>query len=231
MDYQVVIVAAGSGKRMGAGQNKLFLSLSGTPIILRTLLVFEKDPWCKGIILVIKDNERSWFEGHLEKMDRSTPLLFAPGGSERQESVYNGLKKATHDIVLIHDGARPLVDQEDVHRVAMKAYEEGAAVLAVPVKDSIKRVDHLQVVETVERKSLWAMQTPQAFRLPLILKAHEAGGSKKQLATDDAELVEWLVEPVHIVEGNYRNLKMTTAEDLIVGERLMNWETERKNEP
>ena len=228
MDYQVVIPAAGSGKRMGAGQNKLFLSLSGLPIIVRTLLVFEQDPWCKGIVLVVKEEEQEWFNEQLTRNKIKKVLSFAAGGNERQQSVHNGLKKVREDIVLIHDGARPFVDQADIHRVVLAANEFKASVLAVPVKDTIKKVDQFKVIETVERQSLWAMQTPQAFHLPLILSAYDYGTTISKLATDDAELVEWLGETVHIVEGNYRNIKMTTAEDLIIGERLLSWEEERK---
>ncbi|WEG12695.1 2-C-methyl-D-erythritol 4-phosphate cytidylyltransferase [Pullulanibacillus sp. KACC 23026] len=228
MNYQVVIPAAGSGKRMGAGQNKLFLSLSGTPIIMRTLLVFEQDSWCKGIILVIKETEREWFEQQIHKHHLTKVLSLISGGKERQHSVYNGLLQATSDIVLIHDGARPLIGQEAIHRVVLQAYEKGAAVLAVPVKDSVKKVNQTRITETVERESLWAMQTPQAFRLPLILKAHEIGAKSDKPATDDAELVEWLGEAVFIVESSYTNIKMTTAEDLVIGERLLLWEEEKR---
>lgn len=228
MIYQVVIPAAGSGKRMGAGQNKLFLSLSGYPIIMKTLLVFEQDPWCQGIILVINEQEKAWFERSLSKYQLSKLMAFAPGGKERQQSVYNGLQLATSDIVLIHDGARPLVDQEDIHRVVLRAEESGAAVLAVPVKDTIKKVNQSHVVETVERQSLWAMQTPQAFRLPLIIKAHELGSLRDKNATDDAQLVEWIEEKVWVVEGSYKNIKITTAEDLVIGERLLSWQEERE---
>jgi 2-C-methyl-D-erythritol 4-phosphate cytidylyltransferase len=221
MEYQVVIPAAGSGTRMGAGQNKLFLSLSGLSIIIRTLRVFEKDPWCKGVVLVIKDDERAWFKRELTKHHIQKVIALVTGGAERQHSVYLGLKAVSHEFVLIHDGARPLVSQSDIHRVVQKAKETNAAVLAVPVKDTIKRVNELIVTETVERQSLWAMQTPQAFRLSLILKAHALGHTLGKLGTDDAELVEGLGESVHVVLGNYKNIKITTKEDLIIGEQFL----------
>lgn len=221
MDYQVVIPAAGSGSRMGAGQNKLFLSLSGLPIIIRTLRVFEADPWCKGMVLVIKEEERAWFERELIKHSIQKVVALVTGGAERQYSVHLGLKVVSYDLVLIHDGARPLINQTDIHSVVEKAKETSAAVLAVPVKDTIKRVQETIVMETVERQSLWAMQTPQAFRLSLILKAHDLAAAAGKLGTDDAELVEALGESVYVVQGNYKNIKVTTKEDLIIGEQFL----------
>jgi 2-C-methyl-D-erythritol 4-phosphate cytidylyltransferase len=206
---------------MGAGQNKLFLSLSGLPIIIRTLQVFETDPWCKGIVLVIKDEERAWFERELTKHAIQKVSALVTGGTERQHSVHLGLEAVSHELVLIHDGARPLVSQSDIHAVVEKAKETNAAVLAVPVKDTIKRVQETIVMETVERQSLWAMQTPQAFRLSLILKAHELAMTTGKLGTDDAELVEAFGESVHVVQGNYKNIKITTKEDLIIGKQFL----------
>ena len=221
MDYQVVIPAAGSGTRMGAGQNKLFLSLAGLPIIIRTLRVFENDPWCQGIIVVIKEDERAWFKRELIKYHIRKVVALVTGGEERQHSVHLGLKAISHELVLIHDGARPLIRQSDIHRVVEKAKETGAAVLAVPVKDTIKRVNETVIMETVERQSLWAMQTPQAFRLSLILQAHDFGNTLGKLGTDDAELVEEFGELVHVIQGDYKNIKITTKEDLIIGEQFL----------
>ncbi|WP_338471308.1 2-C-methyl-D-erythritol 4-phosphate cytidylyltransferase [Niallia sp. XMNu-256] len=222
MTYQVIIPAAGQGKRMGAGKNKLFLELEGEPIFIHTLKVFEKDKNCTGVVLVINENEKDEFKHALQRFGIKKVIAFAPGGEERQYSVFHGIQTIKEDgIVLVHDGARPFVDLDLIADLVVAAKEYGASVPAVPVKDTVKKVIGNKVKETVERSSLWAIQTPQAFRVPLLREAHETAMKDGFLGTDDASLVERLGRDVIIVEGSYNNIKLTTPEDLFVAEMFL----------
>ncbi|MDE5415734.1 2-C-methyl-D-erythritol 4-phosphate cytidylyltransferase [Alkalihalobacterium chitinilyticum] len=222
MNYSVVIPAAGQGKRMKAGQNKQFLQLSSIPLIIHTLLVFEKDPWCREIILVTNQEEKEVMKNLVHDFNLQKVNDYVMGGSERQYSVANGLDAIKDEtIVLIHDGARPFIEQAKIHELVLCANETGAAVIAVPVKDTIKKVTESKVETTMERSSLWAVQTPQAFRLSLIKKAHELAKQQSFLGTDDASLVENMNEVVAIVEGDYLNMKLTTPEDLLFAEAIL----------
>ncbi|THE12164.1 2-C-methyl-D-erythritol 4-phosphate cytidylyltransferase [Bacillus timonensis] len=226
MNYQVVIPAAGQGKRMNAGKNKQFIELRSIPVIIHTLRVFEQDPMCKGIILVINMDEQPTFDELIRTYNVQKVVSFVQGGSERQYSVYNGLQAVKNtDIVLVHDGARPFLKQEHVHKLVNVAAEKGAAVLAVPVKDTIKRASRdLYVEETVERSSLWAIQTPQAFHVSILQEAHEMAQKEGFLGTDEASLVERIPKQVYIVKGDYLNIKLTTPDDLVFAEAILqNW--------
>lgn len=222
MAYQVVIPAAGQGKRMKADRNKLLLSLQGRPVIIHTLEVFEKDPACDGIVLAVKEEEKPLFTNLITEYNMSKVYKLVTGGEERQQSVYSGLKQLEHaDIVLVHDGARPFMMRKMIDQLVEQANISGAAIAAVPVKDTIKRVKDGTVVETVERSSLWAVQTPQAFRLSSLLQAHEQAEKDGFLGTDDASLIERINLPVQIVEGDYDNIKLTTPEDLVFAEAII----------
>lgn len=226
VNYQVIIPAAGQGKRMNAGKNKQFIELQSIPVIVHTLRVFEQDPMCSGIILVINKDEQLIFEELLQTYRIQKVVSLVQGGSERQYSVYNGLLAAKNtDIVLVHDGARPFLKQEHVHELVSVAAEKGAAVLAVPVKDTIKRASSdFYVEETVERSSLWAIQTPQAFHVSILQEAHELAKKEDFLGTDEASLVERIPKQVYIVRGDYLNIKLTTPDDLIFAEAILqNW--------
>lgn len=221
-DYQVIIPAAGEGKRMGAGKNKLFLELQERPIILHTLEVFAADQYCKSIILVIQPNDEAYFKEILARDLCEGKLQIVYGGDERQYSVYNGLQAVVGaDVVLVHDGARPFVRKETVHSLVRKAVESGAAIAAVRVKDTIKKVVHSAVVKTIDRSSLWQVQTPQAFRLSLLLQAHEKAKVDRFLGTDEASLIERMGQQVKIVESDYDNIKLTTPEDLYFAEAII----------
>ncbi|WP_428910364.1 2-C-methyl-D-erythritol 4-phosphate cytidylyltransferase [Niallia sp. Krafla_26] len=222
MTYRVIIPAAGQGKRMGVGKNKLFLELKGEPIFIHTLKVFEQDDNCEGVILVINDDEKNEFQRSLKRFGIKKVTAFTTGGRERQYSVFNGVQSIEDEgIVLVHDGARPFVDIDLIHDLVVAAEESGASVPAVPVKDTVKKVIGNKVIETVERSSLWAVQTPQAFRMPLLRRAHQSAMKESFLGTDDASLVERLGHDVIIVEGNYDNIKLTTPEDLFVAETIL----------
>ncbi|MFC7394820.1 2-C-methyl-D-erythritol 4-phosphate cytidylyltransferase [Scopulibacillus cellulosilyticus] len=222
MEYHVVILAAGQGKRMGAGKNKMLLNVLDAPVVIHTLRTFEQDTACSGITLVINQAEKDVFQDLLKKFHIKKVNQIVNGGKERQDSVFLGLKAVSEEgIVLIHDGARPFVKKEQIAKVVQAADLTGAAVLAVPVKDTIKKVINNKVKETIDRSSLWAVQTPQAFRLSLILKAHEYGRSINAEVTDDASLIELIGRDVAVVQGDYRNIKITTPEDLLVAEQYL----------
>lgn len=217
--YRVVIPAAGAGKRMGADRNKLMLMLRDRSIIEWTLDVFEADYLCEEIILAINPAEQVWFEQVTERY--ATPVRLVAGGRERQESVLRGLEViATPGIVLIHDGARPFVEQAAIHAVVAAAVEHKAAILAVPVKDTVKRITGTTIVETVPRDELMAAQTPQAFDLETIRAVHQKA-AEHYLGTDDASLIEWDGGKVTLVTGQYENIKVTTPDDLWFGEAIL----------
>lgn len=222
MNYVVVIPAAGSGKRMNAGKNKLFLSIQNVPVIIHTLRVFEADCFCKSIYLTINPAEKDFFEQLLQQYGIQKVKEMVAGGKERQESVYQALKVVKENgIVLVHDGARPFIRQSTIHSLVEKAMESKAAIVAVPIKDTVKRVENRFVTETVERSSLWAAQTPQAFHISDLTNIHERAFCEGFLGTDDASLAERYGISVAIVEGDYDNIKLTTQEDLDFAEAII----------
>lgn len=223
-----IIVAAGKGKRMGKEYNKQYILLYEKPIIVYTLEIFEKSQYIDDIILVVGQDEVDFAKEEIIKrygLRKISKVI--GGGKERQDSVYKGLLaiKDECDIVLIHDGARPFVQEKMIMETINIARERGAAIVAVPVKDTIKRVNPRQeVIDTPNRKELWSVQTPQTFQYSLLKKAYDKIQDKNIIITDDAMAVEGLGHPVKIVEGSYENIKITTPEDLIIAERILNKE-------
>ncbi|SEN34064.1 2-C-methyl-D-erythritol 4-phosphate cytidylyltransferase [Paenisporosarcina quisquiliarum] len=223
MIYTVLLPAAGSGKRMGAGQNKLFLELRNVPILIHTLRVFDRDPNCEQIVLAVKKEEKALIERLLKEYCITKVSAIAEGGEERQHSVYAGIKAVTtKGIVLVHDAARPFIHQEVIQQLVQAAHTSGAAVAAVRAKDTMKKAVNGIIQETIDRESLWIIQTPQAFQYTLLEKAERLAEVENFLGTDEAMLVERLGERVHIVESTYDNVKMTTREDLLYGEAILN---------
>lgn len=221
--YTVLLPAAGSGKRMGAGQNKLFLELRNVPILIHTLRVFEEDPKCKHIVLAVKKEEQVFIEQLLIKYSITKVAAITEGGAERQHSVYACLKASPDQgIVLVHDAARPFIKQEVIHRLVQTAMQSGAAVAAVRAKDTMKKAQNGIIQETVDREILWIIQTPQAFQFSLLEKAEKLANEDGFLGTDESMLVERLGKQVYIVESTYDNVKMTTQEDLLFGEVILN---------
>ncbi|HWK21954.1 MAG TPA: 2-C-methyl-D-erythritol 4-phosphate cytidylyltransferase [Ureibacillus sp.] len=222
MNYEVVLPAAGSGKRMGAGQNKLFLQLANKPILIHTLEVFQSDENCTGIWLAVKPDEREYIQELLNENAISKVKGLPNGGEERQHSVHSCIKEMEQvDIVLVHDAARPFITKEIISRLVKVAHEKGAAIAGVKAKDTMKKVRDGVIVETVDRDSLWMIQTPQAFRFDLLQQAEDVAEKIGFLGTDEAMLVERLGHQVHIVESTYENVKMTTKEDLLFGEAIL----------
>lgn len=222
MSYQVILPAAGQGKRMGAGINKLLLELNNMPVLIHTLLAFEGDEDCEGMILAVNPGEQEQIISLLDKYKIKKRVIFVAGGAERQQSVYNGLKAVRgSSLVLVHDAARPFITKGLIDALVEAAERDGAAIAAVPVKDTVKKVAGNHVVETIERSSLWAVQTPQAFRVSVLIEAHKKAELEEFLGTDDASLVERLPHPVAIVPGDYNNIKLTTREDLVFAEAIL----------
>jgi len=224
-----IIVAGGKGKRMG--QPKQFLKIAGKPMLEWTIAAFEKAAIIDGIILVVaKENLPMAC-----RLKSSKLLKVVAGGTERQDSVKNGLRQLPDktEIVVIHDGARPAVSEEIINRSVQAARRYGAALAAVPVKDTIKKIKNqksclpagtakikkiIKVEKTLERDELWAAQTPQTFKANII---REAYAKSKGSFTDDAALVERLNKPVSIIFGSYANIKVTTPEDLAVMKNVL----------
>lgn len=222
MNYSVVIPAAGQGKRMKLNKNKQFLLLEDKPIIIHTLEVFQNDDWCTEVIIVANASEVEQLNELLQMYSISKVQNIVLGGSERQHSVFNGLKAVKgNEIVLIHDGARPFILKEHIHKLVVEAVKTGAAIVAVPVKDTVKASVGNKVVNTVDRSSLWSVQTPQAFNLKTIFAAHNWAKENQFLGTDDASLLEQLEKHVSIVTGDYFNIKLTTQEDLIFAKAIL----------
>ena len=221
-----LVPAAGMGKRMGAGINKQYLQLGGMPILARTLRLFEEAPFVDRIVPVIPVDEIDFCrEQVVERYGFRKVEEIVAGGKERQQSVLNGLRSlegcVDDDIIVIHDGVRPFVSQHVVQRSIEVAREHDGALVAVPVKDTVKVVEAGIVTATPPRETLWLAQTPQTFRYGVIRAAHEIADAEQFLGTDDASLVERLNDKVQIVIGDYRNIKITTPEDLVLAEAFL----------
>lgn len=225
----VVIVAAGKGSRMGTAERKQYLMLADKPILIHTIEQFDRMALVDEIVLVVGaddvDRCRAWIAQYGIRKVSSV----VAGGAERQYSVYQGLCALQSEWVLIHDGVRPFVSEERVTACYEAAVQHGAAVLAVPVKDTIKQVNtDGMIVHTPDRSSLWAIQTPQAFRRSDVLRAHEEAMQEQFVGTDDAMLVERIGMGVYVVEGAYTNIKITTPEDLPAAELWLQQMGEKK---
>ncbi|WP_298273076.1 2-C-methyl-D-erythritol 4-phosphate cytidylyltransferase [Geobacter sp.] len=221
MGVFALIPAAGMGKRMGASINKQYLLLDGRPILAHTLSVFEKAPFVDGICVVIPEDEIPYCrEQVVERYGFTKVRQIVAGGKERQQSVLNGLRAMEgtpdDDVVLIHDGVRPFVTADILSRAIAVARESDGALVAVPAKDTVKVVEEGVITATPPRETLWLAQTPQAFRYAVIRAAHEVADAERFLGTDDAMLVERLGRQVRVVVGDYRNIKITTPEDMIL---------------
>ena len=221
----VVIVAAGSGSRMKRDINKQFIKLDGKEIIAYTIEKFYKSEDIDDIVIVIKESEEKYFIENIINKYGFDNIKLAYGGKERQDSVYNGIKKLNSncEIVLIHDGARPFVNEDIIKNSIKETKENNAVVVGVPVKDTIKVVDSDgNIVDTPNRSLLWSVQTPQSFKYEIITKAYEYAYSNDYYGTDDAMLVEHIGYNVKMIEGSYDNIKITTEEDLHFGIQILN---------
>ncbi len=223
----VIIPAGGIGSRIGHHLPKQFLPLAGLPILVRTCAAFLQMASIDCVVVVTPadyyQESIDLLHRHLQQPQRER-LLFTIGGATRQESVAAGLAivPADIDLILVHDAARPLVDQATIIRCMQGARKHGAVIAAVPVKDTLKQgTDSRTVAKTVDRTGLWQAQTPQAAQRPLLEQAFAAASRSHSIGTDEASLFEAAGIPVHIVEGSERNLKITCPEDLQVAAALL----------
>ncbi|KAL0549757.1 hypothetical protein IC582_014245 [Cucumis melo] len=219
----VILLAGGKGKRMGASMPKQYLPLLGQPIALYSLYTFSRLIEVKEIIVVCDPSYQDIFEDTKEKID--IQLKFTLPGKERQDSVYSGLQAIdlNSELVCIHDSARPLILAGDIQQVLKDGRLNGAAVLGVPVKATIKEANNDRFVQkTLDRKTLWEMQTPQVIEPELLRKGFELVNREGLEVTDDVSIVEHLRHPVFITEGSYTNIKVTTPDDLLLAERILN---------
>ena len=213
----MVIPAGGKGRRFGGPRPKQFLPLGGRPLLVHTVLCFERSPLVGRIVVVVPAEQRDAVERMLRRAHCRKVTAVVEGGAERQDSVWNGIEalEPLPRVVLVHDAVRPMVTGRTIAAVARAALRHGAAAAALPVRDTVKREGPRGfTVETVERAGLWAVQTPQGFRARLLVHAHLAAQAAGAVATDEASLVERLGTAVRLVPGDERNIKVTTPGDL-----------------
>ncbi|MDI6606566.1 MAG: 2-C-methyl-D-erythritol 4-phosphate cytidylyltransferase [Candidatus Omnitrophota bacterium] len=231
MRVSAIVLAAGKGLRFKSRVPKPLVKINSKPVIIYSLLTLSRHPLVSEIILVVNPANTGAIIKKIKQYRIAKINSVVEGGKRRQDSVYCGLKKisAKSGLVLVHDGARPFVSREEVSLLITEARRTKAAILGVPVKQTIKesiRVSEYQsirkitVKRTLDRKNLWEVQTPQVFARELILNAYQRFGRFN--VTDDAALVERLGVKVAIVQGSYRNIKITTPEDLIAAEAILN---------
>lgn len=221
----VIIAAAGKGTRMDMDVNKQYIDIGGMPMLARTIQVFETCKAIHEIVLVINSSDIVYCkENIVERFGFKKVKTLVAGGSDRQSSVFKGLKEVNENasIVLIHDGARPFIKEDSIIESISEAHRLGASCVAVPVKDTIKSSDSEGYIkETLDRSVIWSIQTPQTFRYELILEAHSKAEEENFLGTDDAVLVERLGHKIKLVYGNYYNIKITTKEDVVLAEAII----------
>lgn len=226
MKFTAIVLSAGKGSRMNNDIHKQYLLLNGRPIITYSLEAFEKSPVDEVILVTGQGEEEYCRKEIVEAFGFSKVEKIVAGGKERYHSVFRGLQAVTEsDYVLIHDGARPFVTEEIIVRTMQTVRKTNACVVGMHVKDTIKITDERDIVkETPERSNVWMVQTPQAFSCPLISHAYEKMLLQEDAAiTDDAMVVEKMCQvPVTLIEGSYRNIKITTPEDMLIAEAFLN---------
>lgn len=224
MHVTAIVPAAGGGTRLAAPHPKQYLPLAGVPMLTRTLQALRLSRRVDCVILVVPPGQEIRCRREILEPFGLDVEPLVPGGADRQASVYAGLLQAptATDLILVHDGARPLITTALIQAAVAAAAEFGAAVVAVPVSDTIKRVGpDGRVLETPPRGQLWAAQTPQVFRASLLREAHEAALRDGFRGTDDSALVERLGQPAHIVPGSPENFKITTTADLVLADQIL----------
>lgn len=220
MSNTAIILAAGNGTRMKADKSKLLLEINGKTVIERTVNTFSNIADIDDIIVVVRETDIPLYENVLSKYN----ISYCIGGSTRQESVSNAVETVDNaDMLIIHDGARPLVTENEISNTLRVAQEKGAAAVGVKVKDTIKVVDkNNKIIDTPERSSLIAIQTPQIFKFDKYVEAMKLAKEQNKDFTDDCKLLENAGEDVFVVDGEYTNIKITTPEDIPVAESILN---------
>ncbi len=220
----VIIVAAGSGSRMKANINKQFIKLNDKEIIAYTIEKFYNNKNINDIVVVIKEDEYEFFQQEILDKYNFDNIKIAYGGKERQDSVYNGIKSLDKNCkyVLVHDGARPFVNEDIINRSLKEVKQFKSVVVGVPVKDTIKVVNsNNYIIDTPNRSTLWSVQTPQTFDYNVIKRAYEDAFDNDFYGTDDAMLVERIGYNVKMIYGCYNNIKVTTPEDIDMGTQIL----------
>jgi 2-C-methyl-D-erythritol 4-phosphate cytidylyltransferase len=222
MRVVAVILAAGSGTRMKSEINKHLLPLAGKPVIVHTLEAFQQCDAIDAIVLVTSAENMAAYQALIAEHDISKVSHIVLGGDTRQVSAHNGLRAAGDcDIILLQDGARPLIAQQEIEAVIRDAAEFGGAVVAVPAKDTTVRARESFIEAQLNRSTLWQVQTPQGFQAAVIREAYEAAARDGVQSTDDTGLVTRLGGAVKITPGSYANIKITTPEDLVIAGALL----------
>ena len=221
-----IVPAAGSGVRMGAGRAKQFLEIRNKPLLAITLETFQKCDQVDAVILVVPEADVSFCRDHIvDPFGMHKVVKIIAGGARRQDSVRMGVKatEGKYDLLLIHDGVRPMITVELVEKIIAAAGMHRAVIAAMPAKETVKEVNsHYEVVGTYDRRRVWMVQTPQIFRYGDILAAHERAVSEGwEEATDDSLLMEKMGITVTVVEGSDRNIKVTTPFDLEMARRIL----------
>ncbi len=219
-----IIAAAGAGTRMASDRPKQFLLLAGAPIIFHTLKPFEQCESIHEVIVVLPAEESAGFVSLAGKYGLRKVARVVPGGATRADSVKRGLmaiRSATAEIVAVHDGVRPFVTVEEINRTVAAAQTDGAAILVAPATDTIKQVGDGSVVTTLDRSTLRRALTPQCFRYELLRQAYQSADVNDPSLTDESAMIERLGQRVSVIEGSARNIKITSAEDLLIAEALL----------
>jgi 2-C-methyl-D-erythritol 4-phosphate cytidylyltransferase len=225
MNVHVLVPAAGSGSRLDGDTRKQYLELGGQPVLVRTLVRLAALSQVTAIHLIVPEEDVAFCRNELVEryhLDKIGAVIV--GGAERQDSVRNGLEACgaeNQDVILVHDGVRPFFPQEQIGPLVQLAAVEGAALLAVPAQDTIKEVFDGRVRSTLDRRLLWQVQTPQAFRCDRIREAHRRAHAGGYIGTDDASLIEWCGWPVAVLPGHPYNIKITTPADLALARALV----------
>ncbi|MBI5205717.1 MAG: 2-C-methyl-D-erythritol 4-phosphate cytidylyltransferase [Nitrospirae bacterium] len=219
-----IVPAAGLGKRFGQDNNKTFQALLDKPIVIWALEALECVDDIEEIIPVFKKDDMEQGLALIERFRISKVKRVAPGGKERQDSVFNGLnligKKAA--VVLIHDGVRPLIEKSVIEESIKQLKDSDGVIVGVPVKDTIKKVSsEIFVQKTLDRKTLWVVQTPQVFKYGALMQAYKKAMAEKFYSTDDSAIVERYGGKVKVIMGSYTNIKVTTPEDLDMAEMFL----------
>ncbi len=219
-----IILAAGKGKRMNNAVRKQYLHIAGQPVLTHTLNAIDACKSIDKIFLVVPMEDFEFCKDNIiSNCKLSKKVRLIPGGTKRQESVYNGIKAASDKsrIIIIHDGVRPFVLHEQIDACIAGAEEFGACILGIPVYDTLKKSNGSWISKTLTRKNVWLAQTPQVFQAPIIKKAYENAMRHNLAGTDDASLVEILGHKVKILNGSKYNIKITNKEDLKLAEAII----------
>ena len=215
-NISVVIAAGGTGARFGDTIPKQFHQIRNIPLIIRTLKPFYNYQHCAKIVVAVHPQWIEWMEEQIEMNDYRDKVQIVEGGLERGDSVYNGLKSLPEtNIALIHDAVRPFIDERIIRDTSRAAMEYGAAAAAIPVTDTLKLENDGFIQETIDRQRLWRVQTPQAFKYDIIMRAYAEAAQNSFQATDDCTLVEkFTATKIKLIMGSEYNIKITTPEDM-----------------